>query len=305
MEFNRRSLFKLAGVAGGTALLPEKAEATTRDAGGDDAILIDLTRCVGCRTCEESCAEAHGLPDPDWSDDFSYESFRPTTETQWTAVNRYETSKGEVFVKRQCMHCLQPACSAACLTKAMYKTEEGPVIWRESKCMGCRFCMVSCPFDVPKFEYNSAVPKIQKCRMCFERLEKGQLPVCVENCPNEALTFGKRDDLLREARKRIVENPDDYVDHIYGEHEAGGTGVLYISAVPFDELGFRTDLDAEAYPELTRDFLTAVPMVLVAWPAMMLAMRRAGDHSDEEEAREAPRGELAADVVGARIGKEV
>ena len=141
--------------------------------------------------------------------------------------------------------------------------------------------------------------------MCFERLAEGQAPACVENCPNEALTFGKRDDLLREARKRIVENPDDYVDHIYGEHEAGGTGVLYISPVPFEELGFRTDLDAEAYPELTRDFLTAVPMVLVVWPAMMLAMRRAGEKTDEEEVREGPRGELAADVVGARIGEEV
>jgi Fe-S-cluster-containing dehydrogenase component len=201
-------------------------------------------------------------------------------------VNRYETSKGEVYVKRQCMHCLQPACSAGCLTKALYKTEEGPVIWREPKCMGCRFCMVSCPFDVPKFEYDSAVPKIQKCRMCWERLTEGEVPACVENCPNEALTFGKRSELLEMARARIVENPGDYVSHIYGEHEAGGTGFLYLSPVPFEELGFRTDLDQEAYPELTRDFLTAVPMVLVVWPAMMLALRRSGDHSEEEPAGE-------------------
>jgi len=288
MNFNRRTLFKMAGVAGGAALAPRRAEADMIAVEADDdyAVLVDLTRCVGCRTCEASCAEANGLPEPDWSDDFSYESERSATDKQWTVVNRYETSKGEVFVKRQCMHCVQPACSAGCLTKALYKTEEGPVIWREPKCMGCRFCMVSCPFDVPKFEYDSAVPKIQKCRMCWERLKEGQVPACVENCPGEALTFGRRSELLEMARARIVENPGDYVSHIYGEHEAGGTGFLYLSPVPFEELGFRTDLDNEAYPELTRDFLTAVPMVLVVWPAMMLALRRSGDHSDEEPARE-------------------
>ncbi|MGD2116562.1 MAG: 4Fe-4S dicluster domain-containing protein [Acidobacteriota bacterium] len=286
MEFNRRNLFRMAGVAGGAALLPRKAEADMAVAAGERtdgyAILVDLSRCVGCRTCEAACAEANGLPEPDWSDDFSYESERSTSETQWTAVNRYETSKGEVFVKRQCMHCLQPACAAGCLTKALYKTEEGPVIWREDKCMGCRFCMVSCPFDAPKFEYHSAVPKIQKCRMCWERLAEGETPACVENCPGEALAFGRRSEMLKLARERIVQNPETYVDHIYGEHEAGGTGVLYISPVPFEELGFRTDLDREAYPEKTRDFLTAVPVVLVLWPAMMLALRRAGDREEEE-----------------------
>lgn len=288
MNFNRRTLFKMAGVAGGAALAPNRAEADMAAVVADDdfAVLVDLTRCEGCRTCELACSEANGLPEPDWSDDFSYEAERSATDTQWTVVNRYETSKGEVYVKRQCMHCLQPACSAGCLTKALYKTEEGPVIWREPKCMGCRFCMVSCPFDVPKFEYNSAVPKIQKCRMCWERLTEGEVPACVENCPNEALTIGKRSELLEMARARIVENPGDYVSHIYGEHEAGGTGFLYLSPVPFEELGFRTDLEQEAYPELTRDFLTAVPMVLVVWPAMMLALRRSGDRSEEEPAGE-------------------
>jgi Fe-S-cluster-containing dehydrogenase component len=248
-------------------------------------ILVDLTRCAGCRMCEMACAEANGLPEPDWSDDHSYESSRAPSDSQWSAINRYETSRGEVFVKQQCMHCVEPACAAACLTKAMLKTEEGPVVWREDKCMGCRYCMLSCPFDMPKFEYDSPVPRIQKCRMCWERLAEGGVPACVENCPSEALTFGKRSELIELARERIYGSPGEYVPHIYGEHEAGGTGVLYISPVPFEELGFRTDLDTTSYPELTRDFLTSVPMVLILWPALLFGLRQATHPGDPGEER--------------------
>jgi Fe-S-cluster-containing dehydrogenase component len=273
----------VAGTAAGTAVLGREAQAAPADADQSWAVLVDLTKCAGCRTCEQACAEANGLPDPDWSDDMSYRNRRQTTPTQLTAVNRYQTTKGEVFVKSQCMHCLQPACAAACLTRALYKTEAGPVIWRESKCMGCRFCMVSCPFDAPKFEYDSAVPKIVKCKMCFEKAAAGKLPACVENCPAEALTFGRRGELLEVARQRIYQNPGQYVSHIYGEHEAGGTSFLYISPVPFGELGFRTDLGTTSFPEKTRDFLTAVPLVLVTWPAALLALRRATGPAGPEQ----------------------
>lgn len=305
----RRSFLKLMGVAAGTAA---GSAFGGRSARGDDAVatagrpdedpygvLVDLTACIGCRTCETACAEANGLPEPDWSDDFSYETERSATENQWSVVNRHETRRGEVFVKRQCMHCAQPACTAACLTKALIKTPEGPVIWRADKCMGCRFCMISCPFDVPKFEYHSPVPRIQKCHMCWERLtegglDEGTLPACVENCPAGALTFGKRSELLRIARQRIVENPDTYVDHIYGEHEAGGTGWLYLSPVPFEELGFRTDLERTPYPELTRDFLTSVPLVLILWPALLFGLRRA--HPPGEETPQLGEAEATAEV---------
>lgn len=286
---DRRGFLKLAGTVAGTSALatvPGRSAAGAHPASRGDggwAVLVDLTRCVGCRMCEAACAEANGLPEPDWSDDFEYTAPRPTTDRQWTAVSRYETSRGEVFVKRNCMHCLQPACAAGCLTKALVKTPDGPVVWREDQCMGCRYCMISCPFDAPKFEYDDPVPKIQKCRMCFERVSGGGLPACVENCPNEALTFGRRDELLEEARRRIYENPGEYVSHVYGEHEAGGTGFLYISPVPFEELGFRTDLGTQGYPERTRDFLTAVPLVLVLWPALLLALRRATGRDEDGE----------------------
>ena len=212
---------------------------------------------------------------------------RTPTTTRLSVLSRHDTSRGEAFVKRQCMHCLEPACVAACLTRGLARTTEGPVIWREEKCMGCRFCMISCPFDTPRFEYEKPVPSLQKCDLCWDRLQQGELPACVESCPAEALLFGKRDEMLMEARRRIVSNPDRYVDHIYGEHEAGGTGWLYLSSVPFEELGFRTDLDNHAYPELTLTFLYSVPVVLALWPAFLLALSRA-TATDGPEAGEVP-----------------
>ncbi len=281
---NRRTFLKVGAAAGATSLAG--CASVPRNPGQVDedlAVLVDLTRCAGCRMCEFACAEANGLPEPVIEDDAA-EVRRDTSATQWQVVNRFDTSKGDVFVRRQCMHCVEPACAAACLTKAMLKTDEGPVIWREDKCMGCRYCMISCPFDGPKFEYNSAVPRIQKCRMCFERVTGGGQPACVENCPSEALTFGPRGKLLELARQRIYQQPDQYVSHIYGEHEAGGTGWLYISPVPFAELGFPAGIRDGSYPELTRDFLTSVPVVLTLWPAFLLALRRSTAPDDSEAA---------------------
>lgn len=292
---DRRFFFKVVGAAAGTTLVgaaPRDAEAAaTASRRADDAygVLVDLTRCVGCRSCEVACAEANGLPAPSEADDKPGAPPRAANDKQWTVVNRHDTSKGEVYAKSQCMHCVEPACAAGCLTQALFKTQEGPVIWRADKCMGCRFCMVSCPFDAPKFEYNSWNPKIQKCQMCWERAKANGLPACVENCPNEALTFGKRGELLEIARQRIYQNPGKYVSHVYGEHEAGGTAVLYISPVDFAEVGFRTDLDTTSYPETTRDFLTAVPLILTAFPAFLLGLRQATGRS--AEAQDAPHSE--------------
>jgi Fe-S-cluster-containing dehydrogenase component len=235
-------------------------------------VLVDTTTCVGCRECEKACAAQNGNPVPDVDHDNAMDKKRTTSEQLSSIVNRYETSKGEIFCKKQCMHCWQPACTAACLTNAMYKTEQGPVVWRESKCMGCRFCMVSCPFNIPKFEYNSWNPRIRKCDMCWDRVQEGLKPACVEVCPTESLIFGLKRDLLEIARKRIYENPDEYHHHIYGEHEVGGTGWMYLAAVPFEEIGFRTDLGTTPFPEYTRDFLYGVPLVLFGLPAFLLGL---------------------------------
>lgn len=268
MSINRRCFLGLLGTTGLTVALGNKVYAKNDSKVEFNGILYDATKCAGCRTCEYECAAAHGLPEPA----SEIEAIRKTSETCNTVVNTFQTSKGELYIKRQCMHCNDPACGAACLTQAMKKNESGPVTWDGDKCMGCRYCMVSCPFDSPKFEYFSANPKIQKCDMCFERQIKGAAPVCVSNCSNEALLFGKRRELIKEARHRINENPELYVDHIYGEHEAGGTGVLYLSSVPFEELGMNTKLQQSSYPALTKGFLYSVPSVFVLVPTLLLGI---------------------------------
>ncbi len=265
----------MAAVASGSLLAPGRLNA--KEIAGEKeflGVLVDTTRCIGCRSCELACAEVNNLLIPDIEDKSVFEKERLTSETQWTVVNRYETEKGEVFVKKQCMHCCQPACVAACLVKAMKKREEGPVTW-DLNCMGCRLCIFSCPFDIPRLEYHSAAPKIQKCIFCWDRVKKGGVPACVEACPQEALLFGTRRELLEEARARIYEHPDRYIHYIYGEHEVGGTCWLYLSAVPFEQIGFRTDLGTTPLPEYTTGFLYAVPVILVLWPAFLLGVNRA------------------------------
>jgi Fe-S-cluster-containing dehydrogenase component len=276
----RRDFIK-TGIGTGAILLTTRKSARADVKKEFLGVLVDTTRCIGCRSCEEACATAHGLPVPDIYDESVFEKERRTSETQWTVVNRYNTEKGTVYVKRQCMHCNQPACASACLVKAMFKTKEGPVIWRGSKCMGCRFCMISCPFDIPKFEYNSPNPKIQKCIMCWERIEKGEIPACVEACPAEALLFGKRRELLEEAKRRIYNEPEKYYHQIYGELDVGGTGWLYLSAVPFEQIGFRTDLGITPYPEFTKGFLYAVPVIFILWPSILLGLNHLTKREEE------------------------
>jgi formate dehydrogenase iron-sulfur subunit len=284
MEIDRRGFFKVLGLTGVALAVGKQLNASPEYAGDVEfhGVLYDSSRCVGCQSCEFACAEANGLPEPKGSP--SPGVVREPDENSRSVINCYKTSKGEVYVKRQCMHCNEPACVSACLTQAMYKTKEGPVIWRGDKCMGCRYCMVSCPFNIPKFEYHSPNPKIEKCSMCFEnKLQKGEKPSCVENCPNEALLFGTRRELIKEARRRIVENPDVYYDHIYGENEAGGTGWLYLTPVPPEELGLNTRIQKASYPALTKGFLYSVPSIFVLAPAILLGIHQSTKHNHINE----------------------
>ena len=274
MEIDRRNFLKTLGAAGVSLTVGQSfgAISSTKSDIEFSGVLYDSTLCVGCQNCEYACAEQYELPPAEDGPEAGV--VRKTDETRRVVVNSYNTSKGEQYIRGACNHCNEPACASACLTKAMLKTDEGPVIWREDKCMGCRSCMISCPFDMPKFEYNSPNPKIQKCRMCYELLQEGGVPACVDACPAEALLFGKRRDLIEIARTRIYAEPEKYNHAIYGEHEVGGTGVLYIASVPFEELGLRQDLGTTSYPEYNKTFLYSVPAVLILWPAFLLGLSK-------------------------------
>ena len=301
MGISRRKFLKAAAAAGGAGLVGKSqlASGAGQFTGYPDrvGVLTDVTRCVGCRTCEAACNEINKLPPPKvpFNDQTVFEKTRRTDEQAYTVVNRYPNPKpggSPIYVKHQCRHCDEPACASACLVAAFTKTPEGPVTYNKGVCVGCRYCMTACPFYVPAYEYNDPLsPEIKKCTMCYDtRVSEGGIPACVEACPMEAMTFGKRSDLLRVARKRIIEHPDRYVDHIYGEHEVGGTSWLYISGVPFEKLGFPMDLGTKPYPELTRGFLSMVPGVLVIWPALLGGFYMFTQHREQmdEEEEEIP-----------------
>ena len=280
MEINRRQFLKGTAAVGGSfvvwSLVGNPSKVFAQDIGGRPdrfGMLSDLTRCIGCRRCEAACNKANNLPAPTitFEDPSVFEEKRRTDAQAYTVVNRYQDPKWgkPIYRKEQCMHCAEPACASACLVGALKKTPEGAVIWDENLCLGCRYCMTACPFRIPTFEYfDAGSPAIQKCTMCYHRISEGIIPGCAEACPVEAITFGKRSELIKLARDRIRSEPDRYIDHIYGEHEVGGTDWLYVSGVPFEELGLPTDVGTTPYPEFTREFLSAVPLVLVAWPAL-------------------------------------
>jgi len=279
MSISRRKFLGWLGAAGmGTAMGKTARAATNKDFSGypdSNGVLFDSTRCIGCRKCEEGCNTVNELPEPDkaFSDLSVLDTDRRTTSKAYTIVNRYDDAggnQGPLYRKVQCNHCLEPACASVCFVRAFSKNESGAVIYDETVCVGCRYCMIACPFEIPAYEYDRVLsPRVRKCTMCHPRIVKGLLPGCVEACPTEALTYGKRDDLLQIGRERIRKFPERYVDHIYGENEMGGTSWLHLSAVPFQDIGMREDLGTTPAPKLTSGALSVVPMVAGLWPVLL------------------------------------
>ena len=295
MSTSRRKFLKWMTAAGAALTIPKRAKGHEYFAGYPDsyAVLHDTTLCIGCRECEAACNEVNGLPAPEKPfDELSVlDEKRRTDEKSYTVVNRYSTGSVDggspVFRKQQCNHCKEPACASACFVSAFTKTPEGAVVYNPSICVGCRYCLVACPFEVPAYEYDKALnPTVVKCTMCHPRLLEGKLPGCVEACPKEALSFGKRDDLITIARERIRKYPDRYIDHIYGEDEVGGTNWMYITGAPFEELGLRTDLGTKPAPELTSGALGMVPIIVGVWPALLGGIYLISQRKDKIAARE-------------------
>jgi len=294
MSVSRRKFLKWMTAAGAAVTVPKQVKGHEHFTGypGSFAVLHDTTLCIGCRSCEKACNEVNNLPAPDKPfDDLSVlDKKRRTDAKSYTVVNRYETTigpKSPVFRKQQCNHCLEPACASSCFVAAFTKTPEGAVIYNPSVCVGCRYCLVACPFYVPAYEYDKALtPRVMKCTMCHPRLLEGKLPGCVEACPKEALSFGKRTDMITLARERIRKYPDRYIDHVYGEHEVGGTNWMYITGAPFEDMGMRTDLDVKPAPELTSGALSIVPVIVGLWPALLGGVYLMNQRRDKIAAKE-------------------
>lgn len=315
MSISRRKFlgwFAGAGLAGTIGSPAARAASNKEFSGYPDsmAVLHDISRCIGCRKCESACNKVNALPAPEkpFDDLKELEHKRRTTAKTYTVVNQFvrqDAVKGVVYVKNQCNHCLEPACASACFVKAFTKTPEGAVVYNADVCVGCRYCMIACPFEIPTYEYDQAFsPRVMKCTMCHPRLLEGKLPGCVEACPTEALVFGRRDELLQVARERILTYPERYVNHIYGEYEMGGTNWLYLSHVPFAAAGMREDLGRTAAGQLTAGALGAVPIVVGLWPVLLTGIYAINKRKEKIAAQER-QAAVAIAVAAAQAEAEV
>ncbi len=246
------------------------------------AILYDSTLCVGCRMCEEACAKRWGLP---YDDRIAKEE--ELSDHKLTAIQTH----GEHYSRRLCMNCADPSCVSVCPVGALEKTSLGPVIYHEDKCMGCRYCMEACPFQVPAYEWAARLPRVRKCNECYERQSAGKLTACAEACPTGATICGDREELILEARRRLAEKPRDYYQRIYGVQEVGGTSVLFLSATPFEQIGLKTDLPSQALPPLTGRALSMVPDVVTAGGALLAGIWWITHRREEVAAAELKKGE--------------
>ncbi|MDR1963449.1 MAG: 4Fe-4S dicluster domain-containing protein [Planctomycetaceae bacterium] len=259
-------------------------------------VLVNLTKCIGCGSCTVACKMYNGnqwindraatdgeraeLADENWT---VIQKFRvprtPNTENAGNSENatkKSDESNGtdqEIwrFVKRQCMHCKEPGCVSSCFAKAFQKTEAGPVVYYPDNCVGCRYCMLACPFKVPKFEWNKTIPVITKCVMCGNRVANGLPPACVSVCPTNVMKFGDYDELLAEA-KEMIRQDARFVQHIYGEEEAGGTSWIYISDTPFEQLGFKMNVPKKPIPSYTSSYMHSTPVVGAVWGLILTGL---------------------------------
>jgi formate dehydrogenase iron-sulfur subunit len=230
----------------------------------EKGILVDTTLCTGCEKCIVACKEENGLgPDRPWRGQASIDGL---SATRWSTILR---RPGGHYVRNQCRHCRQPACVSACIVGALTRTPEGAVVYDRDRCMGCRYCMLACPYGIPRYDWDRPTPLVEKCRLCAPRLKEGRPPACVEACPEKALVFGSREELITEAHRRIDGNPEKYLPRVWGETEFGGTSVVYVSDIPLDFLAWSPGTENETYPDLSWAALRKVPGVVVGVAALM------------------------------------
>ncbi len=301
MGMNRRTFLKVTGATVAASLPSRSAQADESRAPDPDHVgcLVDTTKCIGCRKCEEACNRANRLPMPDklFDDLWVLRERRRPDATRFTVVNSYpgkpspvQQDRDRTNIKVQCMHCLDPACVSACIVGALTKSKTGPVMYDADKCIGCRYCMVACPFEIPAYEYNNpTVPRVMKCTYCVDEQQKtGASPACAAACPMEAIVFGKRSELLQLGRTRIEAESDRYEDHIYGEKEVGGTSWLYLTGRPAEELDLPR-LPEVAPPRLSESIqhgifnYGAIPLIFYGSLAGVMWMSNRKSHKASSE----------------------
>ena len=301
MSVSRRGF--LAGLATGAGVLTAgsaKAAGVKHFEGhkGRFGLLHDTTLCVGCRSCEAACKQVNGHPplDKPIDDKSVFEQHRRITPTQFTVVNRYREGEGRtppVYRKHQCMHCNEPCCASVCLVHAFEKTPEGPVLYDPDVCLGCRYCVMACPYNALSYEYDSAFdPKVMRCTMCYPRIKEGKNPGCADACPTGAILYGEREELIEIAQERIRKDPDRYIDHIFGEHEFGGTSWMVLSGTGFGNLGLHEGVTHESLPSIGTSYLSVVPLVVTIYPGLLMAFYAFSKRKDKlahEELEEAVR----------------
>lgn len=225
------------------------------------SILTDVTQCIGCEKCVAACKSVnHTGEDHRWRWQKHYTDL---SASRWTTIVR---KKDNEFIRKQCRHCLEPSCVSVCPVGALHKTPEGAVIYDSDICMGCRYCMMACPFGIPRYTWDKSIPYVRKCILCYDKIKSGELkqPACTAACPTHATIYGKRDDLLKEAHRRLKEHPERYsYQKVWGEHEVGGTSVLYLSNTDLSFLNWKPDLGDKAFPLKTWGTLKTVPYIFL------------------------------------------
>lgn len=308
MSMERRDFLKLA--AGSGLLLASKVNPALASMPKElppqaVGILYDATLCIGCKSCMVNCKIHNSVPggalylkgrsmpyevkpgEPFWdaATDLSSKTVNVIKVNKGgTAVNKDSAENGYSFIKQHCLHCISPACVSVCPVGALKKDPvNGVVSYDGDKCFGCRYCMIACPFNIPRYEYESALPRIRKCQLCHHRYAEGKYSACCEFCPTGASIFGKVTDLRKEAQKRLslkagteydfpVQTVDStqkmrrpvskYLSRVYGMSEAGGTQYLLLAGVPFDWLGFNKNISDSVLPDLTWEYIAKIPAVI-------------------------------------------
>ncbi|MFZ5776428.1 MAG: hydrogenase 2 operon protein HybA [Thermodesulfobacteriota bacterium] len=300
MAMRRRDFLK--GAAAGGLLLAAADPAQARQPRKElppkaVGILYDSTLCIGCKACVHACKQANNMPpvhrpgeEPLWDNPDDLSSRTLNIIKRYGEDGAKDTEGGFAFIKRHCMHCIDPACVSCCPASALTKNPEtGVVTYNKKACIGCRYCQIACPYNIPKFQWESPFPEIVKCQLCSHLLTKGEISACCNVCPTGASLFGPVEQLRAEAKRRLGMKAGEYhefpvgridggqtqqhqagayVEHVYGEHELGGTQVLYLAGVPFSRLGL-PELPADSYVALADGIQYAIYKGMV-YPLVVL-----------------------------------